>query len=882
MFPTGKTNGFQPKFPFFCEMCDRGRSRRKSPWSDHVTTARLNPARLAASGSNGDIGAMRQWQINLLIVPVLVLSPAVVVCGERSQPIKSSRVTVYPKAVRLAGHGQRQRLVVTGSTSADGQNRRRDLGRQATYRAEPAGVVEVTGDGELIARKSGTAVVRVSAGGGQAEVSVLVHDGETHRPVDFTNDINPLLTRLGCNGGSCHGKSTGRGGFRLSLFGHHPEWDFEWIAQGGRGRRIFPAAPDQSLLLRKPTMQMPHGGGRRMAADSDAYRLLRRWVSEGAGWGEREAARLLRIEVFPAEATLRSEQSQQLAVTAVFEDGTTSDVTRVVELRTNDSSLVEIDEAGLVTAGRRTGQTAVIALLQGRVAVSRLTVPLETPRAQWPEFPIANLVDRHVERNLKILGVAPSAVCDDATFLRRVSLHLAGRIPRPEDVESFLADAAGDKREKLVQRLLASPEYADTFAQKWSALLRNKRRGQKDRIPGTITFHRWIRNAIAQGMPYDRFVRQILTATGNVSVSPPVQWYAEVRYLDRYVDDTAQVFLGLRIGCARCHHHPFENFTQTDYYGLAAFFTRVDRREGTGVAERRANETVLVKASGSVKHPVTGEVVKPHGLGGPELDLPPYADPRHRLVDWMSEPGNPYFARAFVNRMWAHCFGRGLVEPIDDLRVTNPATNPALLEALAGEFVASGFDMRHVLKIITTSTTYQLDSSANVDNLDEIQGHSRFYPQRLSAEMLLDSIDQVTSRPTSYSGLPNGTRAMQLPDEDYSNQFLKLFGRPPRESACECERAASPSLSQSLFTLNDSFLLGKIFDPKSSAAKLAVVEGDHATRVRRLFLVALSRPATTVEIEKAVKYIGSETDAKTAYSNLMWELINTKEFQYNH
>ncbi|HCD01162.1 MAG TPA: S-layer protein, partial [Planctomycetaceae bacterium] len=591
---------------------------------------------------------------------------------------------------------------------------------------------------------------------------------------------------------------------------------------------------------------------------------------------------LQRIEVFPSEATVRSGHSQQLVVTAVYDDGTRRDVSRVVELRTNDSSLVEIDGAGLATAGKRTGQTAVIALLQGRVAVSRLTVPLETSRASWPEFPIANLIDRHVQRKLKTLGVAPSAVCDDAKFLRRVTLHLAGRIPRPDDIEAFLADGSPRKRAKLVSRLLASPDYADTFAQKWSALLRNKRRGQKDRIAGTITFHRWIRNAIASGMPFDRFVRSILTATGNVSVSPPAQWYAEVRYLDRYVDDTAQVFLGLRIGCARCHHHPFENFTQGDYYGLAAFFTRIGRREGIGVAERRAKETVFIKAAGSVKHPVTGNVVKPHGLGGPDLEVPPYADPRHRLVDWMATRENPYFARAFVNRMWAHCFGRGLVEPIDDMRVTNPATNPRLLDALANEFVDSGFNMRRVLELITTSTTYQLDSSANVDNLDETQGHSRFYPQRLSAEMLLDSIDQVTSRPTAYGGLPVGTRAMQLPDENYSNQFLKLFGRPPRESACECERTAAPSLSQSLFTLNDSFLLGKIFDAKSRAGVLATADGDHAARIRRLFLVALSRPATSIEVEKAVKYVVSESDAKTAYSNLMWALINTKEFQYNH
>ena len=831
---------------------------------------------------------MRLFSISGLIVGLLVCGPGVSAAGGADRVVDLSglaELVVFPESVVLAGHGQRQRLVVTGLTSSAesvGLGRSWDLGRRATYRVEPSGVVEVSVDGELISRSSGTASVFVSVGGFEAKVVVRVHGGETHRAVEFANDINPLLTRLGCNSGSCHGKSTGRGGFRLSLFGHHPEWDFEWIASGGRGRRIFAASPGQSLLLQKPTLGVAHGGGRRMSVDSDAYRLFRRWVAEGAGWGRRDAAKLLRIEVFPTEATMLSGHHQQLVVTGVFDNGTTRDVTRVAELRTNDASLVEVGATGLLTAGRRTGQTAVIALLQGRVAVSRLTVPLESSRAKWPEFPIVNLIDGHVERNLKILGVAPSPVCDDATFLRRVSLHLSGRIPSSAAVESFLADGSEGKRAKLVERLLSSSEYADTFAQKWSALLRNKRRGQAERIVGTITFHRWIRNAIASGMRYDDFVRQILTATGNVSVSPAAQWYAEVRYLDRYVDDTAQVFLGLRIGCARCHHHPFENFTQGDYYGLAAFFTRVDRRGGVGNSERRSNETIVIKASGSVRHPVTNDLVQPHVLGGPDLEIPRYADPRDRLVDWMARPDNAYFARAFVNRMWAHCFGRGLVEPIDDLRVTNPATNPALLSALAADFVASGFDMRRVLRLITTSTTYQLDSSANVDNLDETTGHSRFYPQRLSAEMLLDSIDQVTSRPTTYSGLPSGTRAMQLPDEDYSNRFLKLFGRPPRESACECERTAAPSLSQSLFSLNDAFLLGKIFDSKSTATSLSSAEGDHVSRVGRLFLLALSRPATSEELKKAIKYIGTESDAKTAYANLMWALINTKEFQYNH
>ncbi len=788
-------------------------------------------------------------------------------------------VSVFPRVVRLHGHNERQRLIVTGHRS---DKTLFDVGRVAKYSARPSDVVEISSDGELRSRRSGTARVRVDVGGLRSEVVVEVVEGETFRPIDFTNDINPWLTRLGCNSGSCHGKTTGRGGFRLSLFGGHPEKDHEWITQGGRGRRIFTASPDQSLLLRKPTMEMPHGGGRRMHLDSDEHRLLRRWVAEGARWRSPTARRLVRIEMHPQKSTINTGRRQQLAVMAVYDDASTRDVTHVVDLRTNDSSLIEVDDEGLAAAGDRTGETAVIALLQGQVATSRLTVPLGQPRAKWPSFPVANLIDEHVERKLRTLRVAPSSVCDDATFLRRVTLHLAGRIPRPDEVTVFLSESGKGKRGRLVKRLLASPDYADTFAQKWSDLLRNKRRGQKDRIPGTITFHRWIRNALATGMSYDRFVRAILTATGNVSVSPPVQWYAEVRYLDRYVDDTAQVFLGLRIGCARCHHHPFENFSQRDYFGLAAFFTRVGRQGGTGVAERRANESVFIKVSGRVKHPVTGEIVKPHGLGAADIDVPPYADPRHKLVDWMAGSENPYFAHAFVNRMWAHCFGRGLVEPIDDLRVTNPATNPPLLNALAGDFIDSGFDMRRVLQQITTSTTYQLDSTANADNLDETQGHSRFYPQRLSAEVLLDAIDAVTQRPTVYSGLPQGTRAVQLPDENYSNRFLTLFGRPPRESACECERTSAPSLSQSLFTLNDAFLLGKVFDVKGTAVRLATASGDHATRVGRLFLVALSRPATAAEIDKAVKYIGSETDPKTSYGNLLWALINTKEFLYNH
>ena len=700
--------------------------------------------------------------------------------------------------------------------------------------------------------------------------------------IDFTNDIVPILTKRGCNSGACHGKSTGQGGFRLSLFGFHPEKDYEWITKGARGRRVFSAAPQNSLLLKKPSMNVPHGGGLRLKPDDPDYRKLRRWIAANTPWGFRNAPRIARLQIEPTSRSLRTNSHQQLVATAVYSDGTRRDMTRWVEFRSNDPTIAEVDESGLVRTQTRTGETAVIALLQGQVAVCRILIPFDKPASSWPDFPIRNFIDKFVLQKLKTLNVPPSEASGGARFLRRTSLAVSGKLPTLEQTRSFLSGSDPSKRVKLVKRLLNSAGYADHFAQKWSGILRNKRRGQKDRIPGTIAFHRWIRNSIAANKPYDQFVREILTATGNVSVTPPAQWYSEVRYLDRYVDDTAQVFLGTRIGCARCHHHPFENITQDDYFGLAAFFARLDRKGGSGVAERRANETVFVKPAGNVKHPVTGKVVQPHGLGGPQIRVAAYDDPRSHLVDWLASPKNPYFARAFVNRMWGHFFGRGLVEPLDDMRVTNPATNEPLLEALAQEFVRSKFDMRHIAELICTSTTYQLGSDPNDVNLGDTQNHSRFYPQRLSAEVLLDAVDAVTDSPTGYSGLPAGTRAVQLPDENYSNKFLTLFGRPPRESACECEREAAPSLSQSLFVMNDQFMLGKVFAGKGFAAKLAQDKREHKEKVREIFLAALIRQPTAKELDEALKYIKTESESKTAYGNLLWAILNTKEFLYNH
>lgn len=790
------------------------------------------------------------------------------------------QISVFPESVLLDGRDARQQLLVT----LHDQDRLQDVTRSAQYELADPTIAAVDAAGVVTPNQTGETTIRITLDGLHTTVTLQVQRGQTPLPLSFARDIVPILTRRGCNGGGCHGKTTGRGGFRLSLFGYNPALDYESITRDSHGRRITANNPGGSLLLQKPAMRIPHGGGRRLLPDEPEFQQIARWIESQAprdeSSGNPDAVfQSLRLE--PAQRSLLPGTHQQMVALATFSDGTTRDVTRLINFKSNDATIAEVDEWGYVTTQDRLGETAIVATYAGQVAVSRIRVPLERP---WtaPEFVVQNEIDQLVLDQWQALGIPPSRISDDRTFLRRATQQIAGRLPTPDELSEFLADTSESKRTVAVNRLLDDPGYADLFAQKWATILRNKRRGQAPRIPGTIAFHRWIRNAIAINMPYDQFVREIVTATGDVDVNPPAQWYAEVRYLDRYVDDSAQVFLGMRIGCARCHHHPFESISQEDYYGIAAFFARVNRKGGAGVAERRANEAIFVTPDGTVNHPLTGEVVAPHGLGQAPLDVPKFEDPRHRYVDWMAEPDNPFFAKAFVNRMWAHFFGRGLVDPLDDLRVTNPASNEPLLDHLSAEFVRSGFNMRQVVEQICCSSTYQLSSEPNEFNLDETQNFSRFYPQRMQAEVLLDAIDQVTAVKTGFSGLPKGTRALQLPDEGYSNEFLTLFGRPPRESACECERVAEPSLSQALHTINDSFILGKVTSSKGLTARLATDKRPHEEKLNELFETVFSRPPTDSEIQSAVAYLDSETDQRKAYGNLLWALINTKEFLFIH
>lgn len=782
-----------------------------------------------------------------------------------------------PSACVLRGRDARQQLVVTAHTRS---GREVDVTGEVAFDTSPEGVVAVDATGLVAPMADGQVTVTATSGEGlKAEVALQVTHMSNDPAVNFPNQVVPVFTKLSCNSGGCHGKSGGQNGFMLSLLGFEPGEDYEHLVKEGRGRRLFPAAPDQSLLLLKATNSVPHGGGGRLEAGAPEYRLLRRWVAQGMPYGSPDDPSVARIDVFPSERTMSRAARQQLVVTAHYTDGTMEDVTQLAMFEPNSPEMADVSEAGLVRTLDLAGDVAVMIRYQGHVAVFRASIPLGVEVKALP--PVRNFVDELVFKKLQTLGVPPSGVCDDATFIRRVTIDVAGRLPTSEEAEAFLGDSDPDKRDKLVDRLLDSGDYADFFANKWSAILRN-RRARPTYVRGTYGLHDWIRHSLYENKPYDQFVRELLAASGEIGEHPPVAWYREVNQVDQQVEDTAQLFLGLRIQCARCHHHPFEKWSQRDYYGFAAFFSQVGKKPGLEPDEDRIYHK---RGLATATNPKTGEKLRPTGLDAAPLDVPADRDPRQALVDWMAAEDNRFFAPALVNRYWKHLFNRGIVDPEDDLRVTNPASNPELLDALARHFIASGFDLKDLVRTICRSSVYQLSSDPNEHNLNDKQNFSRYYPKRLGAEVLLDALDTVTGSPSSFSGLPAGTRAVQIKDTGVNSYFLTVFGRPEAASACECERSAEASLAQSLHLLNSTEVQGKLSGGNGRAAQLSRdSRAGVADKIRSVYLTVFSRLPADDELKVAVAHVekADEKQKQQAYEDILWALVNTKEFLFNH
>jgi len=799
-------------------------------------------------------------------------------------PAETVRLELSPlgegEIVAIRSRDARQQLTVT-AVQNDGSLS--DVTREVTWSVSDPKVLAIDTTGLVMPTADGEITVTAALGDKTAATRVTVSGFAQPLPVNFRNQVVPIFTKLGCNGGGCHGKSGGQNGFKLSLLGFVPEDDFEFLRKESRGRRIFPAVPGESLLLKKAVGQSPHGGGKRMDRGSYEYQLLVQWIEQGMPYGSSTDPVVTGIRCIPEARVMKRAAAQQIAVIATYSDGSSEDVTRMALYEPNETELAESSPTGLVSTLDLAGEVAIMARYQGQVATFRATIPLGADTSNMPE-PL-NFVDTAVFGKLKQLGIPASEVCDDATFMRRVSLDIAGVLPVEDEVRTFLADVAADKRHQLIDRLLESSAYADHFANKWNFVLRNRKEGGDDG-PGTMLFHQWLWSSIYDNTPYDQFVREIVTASGDPQSNPPVTWYRDVDSMEEQVEDTAQLFLGLRIQCARCHHHPFEKWSQDDYYGMAAFYGRVGKKTipnaSGAMRDRRVfhNEGVA-----TASNPRSGKALKPTGLGAEAAyDIAADVDPRVQLADWMSNPKNPFFAKSLVNRYWKHFFSRGIVEPEDDMRATNPPANPELLEALASHFVQSGFDLKELVRTICRSRTYQLSALPNEFNASDKQNFSRYYPRRLSAEVLYDAFHQVTDTGENFGGMPVGTKAMQLADASSATYFLQVFGQPKGDTACECERSMDANLAQSLHLLNGREIQEKIARDGARTARMAAdAARPDDERVRELYRWVFARDPNADELEVAVSYLKRHADnARRGYEDIVWALINTKEFQFNH
>jgi Protein of unknown function (DUF1549)/Protein of unknown function (DUF1553) len=816
----------------------------------------------------------RPHRISLLWIcaAVALVVPLSSAAGADDNP---ATLTVFPLEFDLAGMNEGRQLVVSNSKSS---RRITDLSATARYTVDPPGIVRVSSAGYVRPAGKGEATIVVEAAGQRQAVRVSVRDFDESQPLHFTNDIVPLLTRHGCNAGGCHGKASGQNGFKLSLFGFDPVFDYNALVKEGRGRRIFPAAIDSSLLLSKASGQVPHGGGRRLTPASEDYQTLRRWIAQGTPFGDVRAPSLSKLEVVPTDRVLARNAQQQIAVLAHYVDGSIRDVTRQAQFQSNEMPVAAVEEGGLVRTFDLAGEAAVMARYQGRVAVFRATVPLDKVIDHYPDFPVANYIDELALAKWKKLGLVPSALCTDGEFIRRVVLDLCGKLPAPDEVRAFLADERPDKRARLIDRCLDDKDYAAHFALRWGSILRNASLAGSEQA--AYAFHEWLRDMIGRNRPYDEFVRGIVAASGEWHEAPAINWYWQMRddQLHQPVADTAQVFLGLRLQCAKCHHHPYERWSQNDYYGLAGFFSRLGRK---GFGEPPPYFSERRRTTGEI-NPATGKPIEPKLLDGPVLTISPEEDPRHKLVDWMAGPDNPFFAKALANRMWGHLMGRGLVDPVDDMRETNPPSNPALLDAMARDFIEHKFDVKHLLRTICNSRTYQLSSTANEFNQHDKQNHARYYGKRLIAEVLLDCVDQVCETRTTFSKMSKQARAVDLPHENFGSYFLDVFDRPPRSSACECARSNSANLSSVLHLTNSPEINDKIASGNGRVARLVVSKATAEKAVEDVYLAAFARLPTPEEKDRTLGYLQQHKDLRTGLEDLVWALLNTREFIFNH
>jgi hypothetical protein len=830
---------------------------------------------------------LARWRGCTRLIVATVLVVAVTSAGRasaRGAP-DAGPLEVEPGEIVLTGRDARQQLAVT---LRDREGSPRDATREARISVEPPGLIAITPDGVVRPGRSGSGTIRVAAGGAVAQVRVSVRDpGRSRRP-SFRDDVVPLLSKAGCNMGACHGNLSGKGGFRLSLRGEDPEFDYRALTRDQLGRRVDLVHPESSLIVRKPTGVVAHEGGRRFGRDSLECAALLDWIAAGAQDDGPAAARVTALSAFPADQVNAPGQlAQQLVVTATFADGRTRDVTRQASYDLSDPTRFEVSVDGRIVA-RGPGEAAVAVRYRDGRATSRLAFPADRPGFVWRGGEGEHPVDRAVYRKLRALRIHPSPAADDRVFMRRAYLDAIGRLPDPAELRAFLADSGPDRRGRLIDRLVERPEFADFWALKWADLLRNEEKTMGDK--GAWVFHRWLRDQIDRDVPLDLMVRRIVTGVGSTWQNPPSSFYRTNREATTAAESVAQVFLGIRIQCARCHNHPFDVWTQDDYYGLAAFFSNVARKDLDAARkdsldkhEINGDEIIYLAGPPGMNHPRTGVRLAPtvlHGRPGPGT----HAEGENALLglaDWLTRD-NRQFDRNLANRVWFHLLGRGIVEPVDDFRDSNPPSNPALLDAVTAQFIAGGRRLRPTVAWIMKSRAYQAGAVPDATNREDEANFSHASVRLLPAEVLLDAVCQVLEVPERFPRAPGTLRAAQLPGVGQDVPFLKTFGKPERLLTCECERSEAITLAQAFQMINGPTIRRKLDSNDNRIARLMGSGASERAILDDLYLAALSREPSPAESTAAEGYLHRSTDRRAAWEDIAWALLNSKEFLLRH
>lgn len=731
----------------------------------------------------------------------------------------------------------------------------------------------------LVPLKAGETKLRIRHEELEVTVPVKVAAADIDSPISFQLDVMPVFARTGCNSGSCHGAARGKDGFRLSLFGYDPEGDYFRLTREMLGRRIDVATPDDCMLANKSTGTVAHSGGTVFARDSDYYRTLKRWLVEGAEFDKEEVPEILSVTLMPPSAILDGDEAtQQLCVTASYSDGTTRDVTDLAFFSTTNSSVAGVSKDGIV-AGSQRGEALVMARFGTHtVGAEFVTLPKGLDFVPQP-MPVNNFIDARINEKLNKLRITPSDLCTDEVFIRRVSLDISGTVPTEDDVEAFVADQSSDKRSKLVDRLLEQDAFVSIWVMKWSQLLQIRSYQNVVSPKTALLYHGWLKDKISANTPVNEIVVELLGATGSTFANPPANFYEMERDPLKISENVAQSFMGMRIQCAQCHNHPFDRWTMEDYYSFAAFFAKVGRKPASDPRER----IIVGTGGGKTKHPVSGKVMEPKFLGGSMADIKG-KDRRAVLAQWLTSKENPYFSRNLANIVWAHFFGRGIIDEVDDVRVSNPPVNEPLLAELAEKFSESGYDFKAMVRDICNSRTYQLSTEANETNASDLTNFSHAYLRRLPAEVLLDVVAQVTGTQNKFKGLPLGARAIEIADGNTTSYFLQTFGRSKRESVCSCEVKKEPNLSQALHLINGDTVEKKIRQGKLIRKWQDEKLGDEEI-IERLYLTTLGRMPEVNEVEKITAMFEDTEDKKQKrqmLEDVFWALLNSSEFLFNH